>query len=96
MKYFSINDYVKIKLNETGITILKNIHKESLKSYPNASLGEFKTPVVDENGYTEMQICDVMNIFGNYFIPGNSNLPFDTIIAISEDYLKNSEKGKSL
>jgi len=29
-------------------------------------LGEFKTPDVDENGYTQMQMWEVMHAFGNY------------------------------
>ena len=91
MKEFNINYYVKIKLTEAGIAILKNRHDSILKS-----TGEFKNPEVDENGYTEMQMCDVMYVFGKYMYSGNTNPPFETTIAISEEYLKEPKKSRSL
>ena len=101
MKEFNINDYVKIKLTEAGIAILKNRHDSILKDFagnPEAlkTLGEFKNPEVDENGYTEMQMWAVMQVFGKYMYNGNPKLPFETTIAISEEYLKEQNKGRSL
>lgn len=100
MKEFNINDCVKIKLTETGIAILKNRHDSILKAYADnpevlKTLGEFKNPEVDENGYTEMQMWEVMNLFGNYMYNGNPDMPFETTIAISEEYLKDQEKGRN-
>lgn len=92
MKEFNVNDYVKIKLTDAGIAILKSRHDDILKPY----VGEFKTPQVDENGYTQMQMWEVMQVFGNYMYNGNPNIPFETNIAISEEYLKDPEKCKSL
>ena len=101
MKEFNINDYVNIKLTEAGIAILKRRHDNILKAYAGnpevlKTLGEFKTPEVDENGYTQMQMWEVMQAFGNYMYNGDPNIPFEMNIAISEEYLKDQEKGKSL
>lgn len=92
MKIFNLNDYVNIKLTETGIAILKEEHDKYLKEYA----GEFKYPEIDENGYTQMQMWEVMQIFGKYMYNGNPNLPFEPNIAISDIYLKNSTTKKRI
>lgn len=101
MKEFNINSDVNIKLTDAGIVILKSRHENMLKKYADnpavlKRLGEFKTPEVDENGYTRMQMWEVMNIFGKYMYNGNPDLPFEMNIAISEEYLNNLKKGKNL
>lgn len=101
MKEFNINGYVNIKLTEAGIEILKSRHNNMLKAYANnpevlKRLGEFKTPEVDENGYTQMQMWKVMQLFGNYMNDGNPNIPFEMTILISDEYLKDQKKGKNL
>ncbi len=98
MKEFNINDYVNIKLTETGIAILKNRHDNILKNYANNPevlkiLGEFNAPI-DDNGYTQMQLWEVMHIFGDYLYHGNPNLPFEMNITISDEYLKDKERSK--
>ena len=42
-----------------------------------------------------MQMWEVMQAFGNYMYNGN-NIPFEMYIEISEEYLKDQEKEKSL
>ena len=101
MKEFNMNNYVNIKLTEAGIAILKSRHDNLLKAYASnpevlKTLGEFKTPEIDENGYTQMKMWEVMQTFGNYMYNGDSDIPFEITIAISEEYLKDQEKGKSL
>lgn len=96
MKEFNINEDVYLKLTKIGIAILKKRHEELVGT-------PYKGPRVDENGYTKMQLWEVMQIFGNYLIPGYSygkgiDLPFETNIAIADEDLKDMdiEKGKSL
>ena len=52
MKVFNTNSYVKIKLNPFGIEIMKRKGIE--------------IPKQDEDGYCQMQMWQVMNIFGEY------------------------------
>jgi len=85
MKEFNIGDCVNIKLTEEGIAILKSRYE---------TLGGFEPPEVDENGYTQMPLWEVMQIFGNYMYNSNPQLPFEMNIAISEKYLHDQEKGK--
>ena len=92
-KEFSINNDVKIRLTEEGINVLKKQHEEMVNSYPNQPLvremfGDFKMPEVDENGYTQKRLWEVMKEFGQYCHIGNNNPPFELTIEISEEDLK--------
>lgn len=61
----NLNDFIKVKLTETGKEIFihrfddinKNLRYEAYKNIP---LEE------DENGYTEFQLWDFMQIYGPY------------------------------
>ena len=77
----NINDIVKIKINEKGIDILKKEHEELKKYFP--KLGDFNLQKVDEYGYTEMQLHDVMRIFGEYLTLG-FDLPIETEIIVND------------
>ena len=96
MKEFNINSSINVKLTETGMAILRNRHNELQQKFP--AVGEFKAPEVDENGYCSFQLWELMQVFGNYMYMGNNNLPFETTIAISDEYLveQTNEKGRSL
>ena len=99
MKEFNINSYVGIKLTKTGIAILKRNHEDLLKAYADNPevlklLGPFQVPEVDDNGYTYMQLWQVMTTFGKYMYNGNPNLPFRVIIQIADENLKDPVKHK--
>ena len=100
MKEFSLNDNVKIKLSETGIKILNDTYNAALKeAVDNPSVLQSiiaSRPKVDENGYVEMQLYEVMFIFGKYMNFGNPNMPISTNIAISENCLKDLDAGIGL
>lgn len=92
-KFFNINNYVKVKLTEEGLKILKSQYNEMLKQMaPQArkSMGPFKPPKVDKNGYSEFQLWGLMQHFGSYMFNGNMNPPLELTIKISEEYLVNS------
>lgn len=81
---FNINERVKVKLTVKGIEHLKKQHERIMKNgYPY----EFKLPQVDKDGYTEFQLHDLMQTFGEIMFPG-CELPFKTDIIIPDEKLK--------
>jgi len=74
---FNINNNVKIKLTEAGIDILKKERPNLLEIYNNR---------IDKDGYTQVQLWEVMNVFGKHCYNGNNNLPFETNIIIPGEY----------
>ncbi len=64
----NLNDHIKVKLTEKGIAELRRQHEEHRKTFP--SLGEFKEPEVDEDGYSTFQIWPLMNELGHMFENG--------------------------
>jgi len=68
----NINNYVKVKLTNYGLNILKSKHKE------------FEQLKTDKEGYTEFQLWELMNIFGAYMYLSSVNLPFEHDIEIKE------------
>ena len=54
MKVFNTNSYVKVKLNPFGIEVMKQKGIE--------------IPKQDKDGYCQMQMWQVMNIFGEYML----------------------------
>jgi len=78
----NINQFVKVKLNEYGLFILEEQHKQLREIVP--SLGDFKKPEVDENGFTEFQLWYLMRTFGPYINLG-STPPFEITIIIEEE-----------
>ena len=87
---FNINDYVKVKLNSAGITILENLHNELNKLVKN--LKPFKIPEVDSDGYTKFQLWELMEKFGPHVGLGKYN-PFYYEIFIPDNEEKKNEKG---
>jgi hypothetical protein len=60
---FNINEYVHIKLNDSGIKELERQHEELRQQFP--SVGEFNPPKVDEDGYSKFQMHDLMKRLGH-------------------------------
>ena len=90
MKDFNINNYVKIKLTDEGLKILETQHNEMLKKLtPETAknIGPFRVPEVDQEGYSQIKLWELMHLFGNYMRNGNLNLPFENIIQIPDQYL---------
>lgn len=80
MKTLNINNYVRIKLTKLGFEKLKKNHEEK-----GPAGREFTPPKVDEDGFCEMQLWEVMKTFGEDLVNGSSNLPFEINIQIDED-----------
>lgn len=81
---FNINDYVKVKLNESGLEILRKQHEELQQMFPSMNKEEFVPPKTDENGYTKFQLWVLMERFGPE-IGMSFNPPFETDIIIMEE-----------
>lgn len=79
----NINQEVKVKLTEYGISILKEQHDELnkwIETRGGKGLGEFELRL-DEDGYYSTQIWMLMNQFGHVIRMGNKN-PFNLEIII--------------
>ncbi len=77
----NINDYVKVKLNDLGVSVLKEKHdnlNKMIHARGGNGLGEFELKV-DEDGYTKFPLWDLMNIFGHLMVMG-FEVPFETDI----------------
>lgn len=93
MKEFTINDYVKVKLNDKGYKILEEFYDTLLQKsnekgtlLPENFYDGCKKPETDEEGYAEFTIWFLIQVFGQYIKPG-SKTPFEPVFLIKEDDL---------
>jgi hypothetical protein len=76
---FNINYMVKVKLNEKGRRHLFEDWHNSMKGYPANS--EYIRPIVDDDGYTEFQLWELMSKLGPHTREfGGSNMHGNVII----------------
>ena len=77
-KKLNINEYVKVKLNETGLDIYIKRMKEINESLKEKGTDlEFPLyPVRDDKGYVKFQLWDLMELFGEYLRVGEE-IPFE-------------------
>lgn len=81
----NINDYVKVKLTDYGISILEqqhNVIRNEIKEYDGKNLGEFKVNI-DKDGYIKFQLHELMHHFGHITTVANK-IPFETEIIITK------------
>lgn len=80
----NVNNYVKIKLNEFGIEILRSEHyalyDRIKENAPGIEIPVFKLSL-DDRGYYKIQMWSFMNTFGEYMTIG-SEMPFDANMEI--------------
>ena len=81
---FNINERVKVKLTVEGIKHLEKMH---LKLMEGGFPYEFTLPKIDKDGYTEYQLHDLINTFGEVLHCG-CKLPFKTDILIPDENLR--------
>ena len=77
---FNVNYFVKVKLTESGIAILKKRHGE-LDRYFVGSMGEFNLKI-DKDGWYKIQMHELMHVFGQNVTVGSCFLPFETEIIL--------------
>ena len=80
--FFNINDYVKVKLTQTGKHELIRQAKQLRKKVPMIK-HEYQLPLEDENGWSKWQLHSLMEHFGNIMVVG-CEPPFETGIEIIE------------
>ncbi|PAD85069.1 hypothetical protein CHH57_01800 [Niallia circulans] len=88
----NMNEYVKVKLTDYGIKILKEQHEtlnEKIKTRGGIGIGDFKVDI-DEDGYTKFQLWSLMNHFG-HTTTITSDIPFELdIIFVKDELINNS------
>jgi len=79
---FNMNNYIKIRLNDTGDNILEGRYK-SIGINDN-QIREWINDLYkkDDEGYIKIQMWEFINIFGKEFHMGNNNIPCDMNIKI--------------
>ena len=81
VKEFNIHRKVKVKLTDYGKYILKQ------RKYHNNN--------IDENGYTEFELFELMHIFGSHMFYGNDELFEKNILIYTEDLKEKTFKNNS-
>jgi len=77
----NINDYIKVKLTDHGINLLKQQCKEFYEMYGVGTVDY--EPIVDDQGYAVFQMHDLMDKLGPY-IGVCKPLPFETEIIVTK------------
>lgn len=80
-KPFNVNHNVKVKLTAEGRAELRRQHEVIQKEFP--SIGDHIEKSVDEDGYTEFQMHDLISSLGHMCAMG-SKLPFETEILLEQ------------
>jgi hypothetical protein len=81
----NINDAVKVKLTDFGVSILKEKREKlnkAIKGRGGKGFGEFELKK-DADGYTTFQHWELMNTFGDVMTMG-FNAPFETDIIVTK------------
>ena len=88
MKELNLNTKLKVKLSEEGIKQIREEYKELL-SY-NPELINLLIKDVDENGYREYSILELMNLFDGMFNKSivKAQTLFESDVLLSENDLK--------
>ena len=68
MKAINLNDKIKVKLNPKGVDIFYHRYDHLITDtgFPNCRM----MPKIDKYGFTEFQLWDFMNLYGQYMILG--------------------------
>lgn len=80
---FNINGNVRVKLTPKGVAILHEAHEALRAAAP--SIGPWRPPEVDAEGFTHFQAWGLMEAFGPHISIGMNNTPFETNIQIEVD-----------
>lgn len=77
----NINENVKVKITEYGLKILEDNFNKLKKDFPSIDYS-FEKPKVDEDGFSKMQLHEVMKTFGKYMYMGTTKYPIELSIII--------------
>jgi transcriptional accessory protein Tex/SPT6 len=91
---FNINDTIKVKLTDYGKESLRKDYDDFLERVRSLVEDkeyvpfEFRLPKEDKEGYSEWQMWDLINKLGKYIGLGFTDMPFETTILLSKEYLR--------
>lgn len=92
-KSFNINYNVRVKLTEFGKQMLEKDYNEFWSAHGAGEMLDkypYEHPKEDEDGYVKFQLWSLMYQLGKYYILG-CEMPFDTVILIDENDLRDVE-----
>ena len=80
----NLNNKVKVKLTSLGVKIHFDHYNKVNEEYQKQIVKmTYCMPVIDEEGYTEYQLWEFMNIFGNHLYNGSENVIFPIEIMVT-------------
>jgi hypothetical protein len=82
---FNVNDNVRVRLTDAGRLHHRRQHDKLRREYP--SIGRYRPPKADAEGYTSWQLWDLMKTFGPIISMG-SPPPFEMDIRIDAALLR--------
>lgn len=82
MKTFNINDYVWVKLTDSGRRIHLEMHHATEELYRQTL--PYTAPVEDAQGRSRWQLHELMSYYGSFLLPGLGDQPFATTIELEE------------
>ena len=87
MKSININEPIKVKLTPLGAEIYYHRYDAVINDVPNAAKKYFapRLPKTDIMGFTEFQLWEFMNIYGEYFSMGRMDKIIDPLNLYIED-----------
>ena len=80
----NLNDCVKFKLTDYGKDIYYHRFDNFIEKHPEFGL-ERRMPVVDEEGYSKMQLWCFMELYGPYMGMARPNVIEPLVIVVEED-----------
>ena len=81
---FNINSYVKVKLTESGINILRMQYEElAIGAISGIDFEASLASKIDKDGYYKRQMHSLMLDFGQYMLVGSA-IPFETDIILTD------------
>lgn len=96
MMQLNLNETIKVKLTPFGAEIYYHKNDELIERLQSRGLQpriEQRMPPIDREGFTEFQLWDFMNIYGDYFEWGAPDVIEDnTIYIVNERYKSNEER----
>jgi hypothetical protein len=75
---FNLNHYVRVRLTPVGLDILRRQHNE-LINRSSATWRDFEPPATDAEGWSQWQLWELFNHFGEHITMGRY-VPFETAI----------------
>ena len=89
MVLINMNRKVKVKLNEYGIQIYSDRYNK-VNSLAGKIVIPSTDPIIDDKGFTEFQLWELMHLFGEYIMIG-CKIPFETVLYFDGNDIKEVE-----